>query len=542
MWQHNYTPLLNNLALSSLVAAVPIFVLLVMIGVLRKPAWLSALTGLGAAILVSMFVYGMPATIAFSAIFYGAAQGLFPIGWVVFSAILLYNIVVKTGKFEIVKNSMGNLTSDRRMQALLIAFAFGAFIEGAAGFGTSVAVAAAMLTGLGFAPFYAGGICLLANTVPVTFGSLGIPITTLQKITGLPLDALSTGVGRICAPVAVIVPAYLVLMMGGWRALRGVLPAALLCGVVFGGTQLLVATYSGPELAALLASIATMAVLVALMKVWKPKDKYTMAGDGPARAMTVIPAGEAFLAWSPFILLVVCVLISGLVKKHYPAVMAHFSVAFPWPGLHNLVLKMAPVVAKPTPYDAMYPFDWLSAAGTSCLIAAILSALVLRMSAGTFFNVLKATAYQLRFAELTIATTLGLAFLMNYSGSTATLGLTLAATGSAFPFFSAFLGWLGVFVTGSDTSANALFGNLQVVTAQHLHMNATLMASANSSGGVMGKMISPQSIAVASAATSMAEGEESRLFRFTLRHSILLAAVVGVIVMLYTYVIPSFAP
>ena len=356
-----------------------------------------------------------------------------------------------------------------------------------------------MLTGLGFAPFYAGGICLLANTVPVTFGSLGIPITTLQKITGLPLDALSTGVGRICAPVAVIVPAYLVLMMGGWRALRGVL-------------------------------------------VWKPKDKYTMAGDGPARAMTVIPAGEAFLAWSPFILLVVCVLISGLVKKHYPAVMAHFSVAFPWPGLHNLVLKMAPVVAKPTPYDAMYPFDWLSAAGTSCLIAAILSALVLRMSAGTFFNVLKATAYQLRFAELTIATTLGLAFLMNYSGSTATLGLTLAATGSAFPFFSAFLGWLGVFVTGSDTSANALFGNLQVVTAQHLHMNATLMASANSSGGVMGKMISPQSIAVASAATSMAEGEESRLFRFTLRHSILLAAVVGVIVMLYTYVIPSFAP
>jgi len=542
MWQHNYTPVAGSLALSSLMAAIPIFVLIIMIGVLKKPAWLSALTGLVAAILVSLFVYRMPASLTFSSIAYGAAQGLFPIGWVVFSAILLYNIVVKTGKFEIVKNSMGNLTGDRRLQALLIAFAFGAFIEGAAGFGTSVAVAAAMLTGLGFAPFYAAGICLLANTVPVTFGSLGIPITTLQKITGLPLEPLSSGVGRICGPVAVIVPAYLVLMMGGWNALSGVLPAALLCGVVFGGTQFLIATYSGPELAALLASIATMVTLIILMKVWKPKDKYQMEGDGPPRAITVIPAGEALLAWSPFILLVTCVLISGLVKKHYPQVMAQFSTTFPWPALHNMAVKMPPVVGKPVPYDAMYPFDWLSAAGTSCLIAAILSAMVLRMSVSSFFSVLKATAYQLRFAELTIATTLGLAFLMNYSGETATLGLTLAATGAMFPFFSAFLGWLGVFVTGSDTSANALFGNLQVVTAQHLNMNATLMASANSSGGVMGKMISPQSIAVAAAATSMAAGEEGRLFRFTLRHSIFLAAVVGVIVMFYAYVMPSWAP
>ena len=428
MWQHNYTPVFNSLALSSLVAAIPIFVLLVMIGVLRKPAWLSALSGLGAAIVVSLFLYGMPASLTFSAIAYGAAQGLFPIGWVVFSAILLYNIVVKTGKFEIVKNSMGNLTGDRRLQALLIAFAFGAFIEGAAGFGTSVAVAAAMLTGLGFAPFYAAGICLLANTVPVTFGSLGIPITTLQKITGLPLESLSSGVGRICGPVAVIVPAYIVLMMGGWGALSGVLPAALLCGIVFGGTQFLVATYSGPELAALLASLATLGALVLLMKVWKPKDKYHMTGDGPARPMTVIPGREALLAWAPFVLLVVCVLASGLVKKHYPQVMNRFSTTFAWPGLHNLVMKMAPVVSKPTPYDAVYPFDWLSAAGTSCLIAAILSAIVLRMSAGTFFSVLKATAYQLRFAELTIATTLGLAFLMNYSGETATLGLIFAGT------------------------------------------------------------------------------------------------------------------
>jgi lactate permease len=304
---------------------------------------------------------------------------------------------------------------------------------------------------------------------------------------------------------------------------------------------MLVATYAGPELAALLASIATLATLVTITKVWKPKDNFRMAGDGPPRAATVIPPGEALLAWSPFILLVVCVLISGLVNKH-TTLMSRLSVAFPWPSLHNLAMRMPPVVAKPSPYAAMYPFDWLSAAGTSCLIAAILSCIVLRVSIGTFFSVVKATAYQLRYAELTIATTLGLAFLMNYSGETATLGLALAATGSLFPFFSAYLGWLGVFVTGSDNSANALFGNLQVVTATSLHMNPILMASANSSGGVMGKMISPQSIAVAAAATSMAAGDEGKLFRFTLRHSVFLAAVVGVIVMCFAYVVPSWAP
>jgi lactate permease len=538
MWQHNYTPLSNSLALSSAVAALPIFVLLLMLGVFRKPAWISSLCGLGGAMVVALFVYGMPAPIMFSAIAYGAAQGLFPIGWVVFSAILLYNITVKTGKFEIVKNSIGNLTSDRRLQALLIAFAFGAFIEGAAGFGTPVAVAAAMLTGLGFSPFYAGGICLLANTAPVAFGSIGIPIVTLQKVTGLSLLRLSAGVGRICAPVSMIVPAYLVLVMGGWNALSGVLPAAVLCGVMFGGTQFLVSNFVGPELTDILSSIAAMGSLVILLKFWKPKDKFQLAGDGSARPRTTIAFGDALLAWTPFILLVVCVLTWGLLKPQ----LNKYSIVIEWPGLHNLIQKMPPVVAKSIPYDAKYSFDWLSAAGTSCLLAAILSAAVLRMSVGTFFSVLAGTAKQLLFAELTIATVLGLAFLMNYSGSTATMGLMLAGTGSVFPFFSALLGWLGVFLTGSDTSANALFGNLQVVTAQHLGMNPTLMASANSAGGVMGKMISLSSVAVASAATSMGGGEESRLFRFTLRHSILLAAVIGLIAMFYAYVAPSLAP
>jgi L-lactate transport len=538
MWEHNYTPLSHNLALSSAVAAFPVLVLLLMLGVVRKAAWISSLTGLAAAVLVSLFIYGMPPSIMLSAIGYGAAQGLFPIGWVVFSAILLYNITVQTGNFENVKNSIGNLTSDRRLQALLIAFAFGAFIEGAAGFGTPVAVAAAMLTGLGFAPFYAGGICLLANTAPVAFGSIGIPIVTLQKVTGLSLMRLSAGVGRICAPVSLVVPAYLILVMGGWKGLMGVFPAAATCGIMFAGAQFLVSNFVGPELTDIFASLAALGSLVVLLKVWKPKDRFQMAGDGPVRAQVSIGSGDAFMAWIPFILLVICVLTWGLLKP----TLNKYSIVFDWPGLHNLIRKMPPVVPKPAYYDARYSFDWLSAAGTACLCAAILSAIVLRMSVSKFFSVLAGTAKQLMFAELTIATVLGLAFLMNYSGSTATLGLAFAATGAAFPFFSALLGWLGVFLTGSDTSANALFGNLQVVTAQHLGMNTTLMASANSAGGVMGKMISLQSVAVASAATAMGGGEESRLFRFTLRHSILLAVVVGLITLFYTYVAPSLAP
>lgn len=538
MWEHNYTPLSNSLALSTLVAALPIFVLLLMLGVLRKPAWISSLVGLAGAMVVALFVYGMPPSIMFSAIGYGAAQGLFPIGWVVFTAILLYNITVQTGKFEIVKNSIGGLTTDRRLQALLIAFAFGAFVEGAAGFGTPVAVAAAMLTGLGFSPFYAGGICLLANTAPVAFGSIGIPIITLQRVTGLSLMRLSAGVGRICAPVSLIVPSYLILVMGGWKGLSGVLPAALTCGVMFAGTQFFISNFVGPELTDIFASLAALGSLVILFRIWKPKDRFQMAGDSPAKPLPAVSAGETIMAWAPFILLVICVLTWGFMK---PA-LNKYSIVFEWPGLHNLIRKMPPVVPKPAYYDARYTFDWLSAAGTACLIAAILSAIVLGMPIAKFFKVLGSTVRQLLFAELTIATVLGLAFLMNYSGSTATLGLAFAATGAAFPFFSSLLGWLGVFLTGSDTSANALFGNLQVVTAQHLGMNTTLMASANSAGGVMGKMISLQSVAVASAATSMGGGEESRLFRFTLRHSILLAVVTGVIALFYAYVAPSLAP
>ena len=329
--------------------------------------------------------------------------------------------------------------------------------------------------------------------------------------------------------------------MGGWRALGGVLPAALLCGVTFGGVQFLVSNFIGPELTDILASLAAIGVLVILLKVWKPKDRFRLEGDGPTHPYTHIPTGEAMLAWSPFVLLVICILIWGY--KPVQTGMSHLTLKFPWPGLHNLVQKMPPVTAKPALYEAFYTFSWVSASGTACLVSAILSAIVLRVSPARFFRILVRTLRQLAVAELTIAVVMALAFLMNYSGATATLGLAFAATGAVFPFFSALLGWLGVFLTGSDTSANALFGNLQVVTAQHLNMNPVLMASSNSSGGVMGKMISLQSIAVAAAATGSGGGkQESRLFRFTLKHSILLASVVGLIVMFYAYAGKGLAP
>ncbi len=539
MWPQNYTPLAGSLAVSAVVAAFPIFTLLYLLGVKRLPAWKSALSGLAAAAVVALLVYRMPAGKIASATAFGAAFGLFPIGWVVFTAILLYRVTVETGQFEIIKDSIGSLTADRRLQALLIAFAFGAFIEGAAGFGTPVAVAAAMLTGLGFSPFYAAGICLLANTAPVAFGSIGTPILTLSTVTGLPLDRLSAGVGRICAPVSLFVPAYLIAVMGGWKACRRVLPAIAVCGVSFAATQVLVSNFLGPQVTDILSSLTALGSLVLLLCVWKPKDSFRLEGDHSVQAAAKRhPARAVWLAWGPYAILVVMVLVWGLFK----APLNKVTLTVAWPGLHEQVLQVAPVVASPSPYKALYKLEWLAAPGTACLLASLLSALLLGMSPSRFLKVFASTAKQLLFSEITIAAVLGLAFLMNYCGATATLGLAFAATGVLFPFFSSLLGWLGVFLTGSDTSANALFGNLQVVTAGRLNLNAVLMAASNSSGGVMGKMISLQSIAVAAAATGMAPAEEAKLFRFTLRHSIVLACAIGLITVFYAYVAPQWAP
>ncbi len=534
MWQQTYTPVAGSLGFSALVAALPIFVLLYLLGIKRTAAWIAALSGLSAAALVALLVYRMPPVIMVSSIGYGAAFGLFPIGWIVFWAIILYRITVSTGKFEIIKSSIGNLTEDRRLQGLLIAFAFGAFVEGCAGFGTPVAVAAAMMAGLGFAPFYAAGICLLANTAPVAFGSIGIPVITLAGITGLDLAKLSGAVGRICAPVSLIVPGYLMLVMSGWKGLRGVLPAALLCGAAFGSAQYLVSNYVGPQLTDIISSLAAMCSLIVLLRFWEPGDGFVLEGNSAAR---VTPRrygfGEVMLAWTPYFLLVVFVLLWGQdsVRRFLNA----FTFQIPWPGLHNQVERIAPLVAQPSPYPALFAANWLSASGSACMFACLVAFLVLRIRPKQIIEIFTATCKQLFLSMVTIAAVLALAFLMNYAGATVTLGLAFAATGMLFPFFSSILGWLGVFLTGSDTSANALFGNLQVVTARHLGLDPILMAASNSSGGVMGKMISLQSIAVAAAATGMPASEEAGLFRFTLRHSIVLASLIGLIVVLYAY-------
>lgn len=550
MWQQNYVPVADSLVLSALLALLPLLGLLLLIGVFRKPSWVAATSGLVLAILVAFFGYGMPAPLVISSALLGAAFGLFPICWILFNAILLYQLTVRAGKFEIIKHSLGNLTADRRLQALLIAFAFGAFLEGGAGFGSPVAVAAAMLAGLGFTPFYAAVLCLLANTAPVAFGSIGIPVVTLAGITNLPLDRLSAGVGRICAPVSVFIPAYLVVVMSGFRGLWGVWPAAALCGIAFAGTQFLVSNFVGPELTDILAALASIVGLVALLKLWRPREiQTTVANDvdakqaPPAEAASNAIAhsgGEIFGAWMPYLLLVGFVLAWGvpMAKPYLDA----FTFPIAWPALHNAVERVAPLVETPSPYPAIFKLDLLAASGTACLISCIFAAFFLRISPREFGATAKDVAIQMAKPALTISSVLALSFLMNYSGSTMTLGLAFATTGALFPFFSAILGWVGVFLTGSDTAANALFGNLQVVTAKTLNLNPVLMAASNSSGGVMGKMISLQSIAVAVAAAGMATSEESRLFRYTLRHSIFLASAIGMVVVFYAYVVPAWVP
>jgi len=561
MWQHNYEPVGGSLTVSALVAAIPILVLFVMLGALRKPAWMSAMAALIAALLVALGVYGMPIQLAVISTLYGAAYGLFPIAWIVFTSIMLYRLAVDTGKFEIIKDSIGGLTDDRRLQAMFIAFSFGAFIEGAAGFGAPVAVSGAMLAGLGFNPFYAAGICLLANTAPVAFGSIGIPVTTLANVTGLDVKLLSAMVGRLCAMISIVIPGYLIVVMAGRKRAVEVLPAIVACGVSFAAVQFYVSNYVGPELTDIMSSLTCIVVMVFVLKLWKPKTIMRLEGDKPATLnVSRHTPGQILMAWLPYLLLVVFVLVWGhppykhqinqwadaFIPSSWPTVPGSekplAAVRLMVPGLHNLITRIPPVVAKPSPYGALFELNWLSASGTACLLATLVSALLLRVRPAGVVKAYVDTFKQLKLALLTIASMLGLAYLMNYSGMTSTLGLALAATGWSFPFFSAVVGWLGVFLTGSDTSANALFGNLQVVTANKLGLNPILTASVNSAAGVMGKMISIQSIAVAVAATGMTTADESRLFRFTIKHSVLLMLLMAVISMLFAYVFPGHVP
>ncbi|MGA2167863.1 MAG: lactate permease LctP family transporter [Terracidiphilus sp.] len=549
-WDQVYFLFGHGLGFSVLLAALPIFTLLFLLGVLRKPAWIAGLAGLAVTIVLAVGIYRMPPVTAISAAANGAAFGLFPISWIVFWAIALFRVTVETGQFEIIRDSIGKLTSDSRLQALLIAFAFGAFLEGAAGFGTPVAIAATMLIGLGFSPFSASAICLLANTAPVAFGSIGIPIFTLAGTTGLPLEKLSAAVGLILTPMCFFIPAYLIVAIGGFDSLSGILLPTLLAGSTFAVVQFLVSTYLGPQLTDILAALAAMAALVLYIRFLHPTNtgKEAVApgnrfarmaargeiGSGPERRVIPDHGVAAVLhAWMPYGILVICVLLWGWAPVH--AALNRFTLLLPWPFLHDVVHRMPPIVSSPAPYPAIFNLNWLSASGTACMIATLLSALCMKMKPRNFAHLLAVVMRQLRLPTVTVASVLAIAFLMNYCGATATLGLAFSATGAMFPFFSALLGWVGVFLTGSDTSANALFGSLQVVTANRLGFDPVLMAAANSSGGVMGKMISLQTIAIAAAATGLSQPDEAKLFRFTLKHSILLASIVGCVALLLAY-------
>jgi L-lactate transport len=548
-WQQTYSLFGQGLAVSAVIAAIPVVTLLFLLGVKRKPAWFAAICSLMITLVLALVGYRMPPVLTLSAAAYGAAFGFFPISWIVFWAIALYQVTTEAGKFEVIHTSLGSFTTDLRLQALLVAFAFGAFVEGATGFGTPVAVAAAMLVGLGFSPFYAAALCLLANTAPVAFGSIGIPVITLAGITGLPINSLSGAVGRLCAPLSMIVPGYLVTTMVGWRGMCEVWPAVVVAGGVFGSMQFLISNYWGPQLTDILSALAALGSLLILLRFWHPRKLLELGhaeaaafvrADGDAEGKTieaknqVYSTREVLSAWMPYGLLVVCVLLWGY--KPVQAVLNSVTMNVAWPWLHNAIQRMPPAVGKPALYGALYQVNWLSAAGTACMLATIGSVLWLRMSAKSFARILVNVCRQLFLPTITVTSVLSMAFVMNYCGATATMGLAFAASGPIFPFFSPLLGWLGVFLTGSDTSANALFGSLQVLTANRLGFDPVLMAASNSAGGVMGKMISLQTIAVATAATGMSVSDQSRLFRFTLRHSLVLAAVIGMEVLLYAYV------
>jgi lactate permease len=558
MYQQIYDPIANNLVLSAVVALIPIIVLFVLLAGIRMAAQWASLITLATALVIAVLVYGMPIGLALNSTLLGICFGLFPIVWIVINAIFIYNVIVDTGHFDTIRDSLAGVSNDRRVQVVLIAFVFGALLEATAGFGTPVAITASLMAGLGFEAVYAAALALLANTAPVAFGGFGIPILTAGAVSGLDVMELSQMVGRQTPLLALIIPGMLVTVMAGFRRMLEVWPVVAVSGIAFALTQFLVSNLLGPELADLLAAIVTVVAVIALMAVWRPSEEWHFEHEPPAaerESYETPPLGRTLYAWSPFVIIIVLFLIAQIppVKAAIGAIQLaiNFPTAavsettglptIPWPGLNGEIAQTPPVVPEPTPYDATFSTNWLSAAGTLILIGDIIALFVLRVGPGRALRIYGESLNQLKWAILTIASILGLAYLLNYSGMTYTLGLTLAATGVLFPFFSAFIGWLGVALTGSDTSSNALFANLQKVTAQQIGVSPNLTVGANSSGGVLGKMISPQNLAVGTSATGL-QGREGDLLRLVLKWSIGLTLVMAILVVLQAYVLPFMVP
>jgi lactate permease len=549
MWSQVYNPL-QNIVLSALLAAVPVVVLLGALGFLHLKAHVAALLGLAASIAIAVFEFGMPVQMSLMAALYGAAYGLLPIGWIILNVIFLYQLTLQKGHFKVLQNSIANVTEDRRLQLLLIAFSFGAFFEGAAGFGTPVAVTGAILIGIGFSPLAASGLCLIANTAPVAFGAIGTPVIALSAVTGLDLLQLSKQIGHQLPFFSVIIPFWLIWAFAGFRGMIQIWPAILVTGVFFAVPQFLVSTLHGPWLVDIVAAISSMAALTLFLRVWQPRtmwlsmsrtnpnlnaDSQSAKGEPMATIFrfqsedgTQITRSDTAKAWLPWIILSLAVFLWGIPQfKTY--LDGLFNPKMPVFGLDKLIFRVPPLVPQPKPEAAVYAFSILSATGTGILVAAIVGGFLMGYSLLGLARVYWQTLKLIRLSLLTIACMLALGYVTRYSGTDATLGLAFAQTGALYPMFGTLLGWLGVALTGSDTSSNVLFGGLQKITAQQLGLNPVLMAAANSSGGVMGKMIDAQSIVVASTATRW-YGHEGEILRFVFFHSLSLAVLVGVLV------------
>ena len=560
-WNQNYDPL-GHWWLSTLVAALPIIVLLGLLAGLKVRPHLCAIAGAATAVIVAIVTFKMPALLAVSSFFYGSAFGLLKIVWIVIAAVFLYDISVETGQFEIMKQSVAAITPDRRLQLLLVAFCFGAFIEGSAGFGAPVAIAGAFMIGLGFKPFQAAALNLIANTAPVAWGAIGTPVHTLAAVTALNESDLNAMIGRILPITAIIVPFWLVRAMVSWKETFEVFPAILVVGVSFAATQWFWANYMDSNLVDIAAGVVSMVATLLFLRFWQPKKIWRFADEQAVTAAEArdsvrhFSAGQIAKAWMPFAILSLFVLVWGLpaVKSAMnKATTPSFKVVladgkprpgpagWDWPYLHAKVFRTTPVVAKPTAEAARFDLNWLTATGTGCFLAALFAGLILGLKPGRMFQIFGRTLVRLRFAIVAMTCMLGLGYVTRYSGMDAVLGLAFTRTGWLFPFFGTFIGWLGVALTGSDTSSNALFGGLQKITAQQLNLSPILMCATNSAGGVMGKMIDAQSICIATAATNQV-GNEGSIFRFVFWHSVALAAIVGIIVMMYAYVFPQFIP
>lgn len=554
-WTQVYAPL-GSLGLSALVASLPIIFFFIALAVLRMKGHVAGTITVAIALAIAVLVYQMPVDMAFAAAGYGFLYGLWPIAWIIVCSVFLYKVTVKTGQFDIIRASVLSITEDQRLQMLLVGFSFGAFLEGAAGFGAPVAITAALLVGLGFNPLYAAGLCLIANTAPVAFGAMGIPILVAGKVTGIDPFLIGKMAGHQLPLLSVIVPFWLVFMMDGFRGVRQTWPAILVAGGSFAVTQFFTASYVGPELPDITSALVSLICLTLFLKVWHPKENFRFANDGSTKGVCVartgksgstlgFTGGQVFKAWSPFIILTAMVTVWSLkpFKMLFDKGGALAGLVFKWevPHLHNLVIKAAPIVASAKPYEAIYKLDILSATGTAILISALISIALLRMKPAEAARTFAEVVLELKRPIYSIGMVLAFAFVANYSGLSSTLALVLAGTGALFPFFSPFLGWLGVFLTGSDTSSNALFCSLQATTAHQIGVSDTLLVAANTTGGVTGKMISPQSIAVACAAVGLV-GKESDLFRFTVKHSLMFATMVGIITYIQAYYLTGMIP